>query len=676
MAGWQDYPDAPAPGAAQAAPVSPAVPGGAPGAPAASAPAWASYADAPAAQTAAPAVPAVPQMQGTARALALPASNALTGVTGVLAMPGDAEQAMHRAVHTAANWITGGTAPYDRSLWHLLPDTTDFNKLTDTIGATNRPDLIPQSPGEELEAAAARGVGGAIPATLMGDPAAALPLLTQGAGAGVGSELLQKAVPDHPVIASLVGSALGGGAAGSVYNAGARAVNAAQGVASPLVQAYDRLGIDTDLAGDVSQRPFLRAVQAFGTQNPGGAGVMEPVADKVVGQFGNALENTAADLGSSTTAQQVGQVAQTEARAWPTTVFAPKQAAAWAPVDAAIDPATPVPLDNFRSTLQSVAGDVGRLQRTSGNLLPPKAQGILDDLNTELPQGVPATWQEAARLRSIIGEAYGVPEISQGIGTQQLGRMYGALSQDMKATATASGVGPQFDAANAVSAAGHSFMSNVLSKITASRNAAQESISARDAANTLLSTDGATLQAVKAQLPNTASELGAYAVRKMGRATPANAGEEGQGVSPTTFVTNRNTWLQRNPEGYQALFGDPKTNQALQDLSTVGTTMKKTAGFLNTSKTEPASVLKELLVQVPTGGFAGHEVGGIPGAIAGAAAPVAFNLAGPYAAAKVTSYAPLSRYMATPVAKIPAPLPSVARASPTVQALVRAMNGQ
>ena len=72
MAGWQDYPDAPAPGAAQPAPGSPPVVN-APGAPAASAPAWASYADAPAAQTAAPAADALPATsaeQSTHRQLA------------------------------------------------------------------------------------------------------------------------------------------------------------------------------------------------------------------------------------------------------------------------------------------------------------------------------------------------------------------------------------------------------------------------------------------------------------------------------------------------------------------------------------------------------------------------------------------------------------------------------
>ena len=72
MAGWQDYPDAPAPGAAQPAPGTPPVVN-APGAPAASAPAWASYADAPAAQTAAPAADALPATsaeQSTHRQLA------------------------------------------------------------------------------------------------------------------------------------------------------------------------------------------------------------------------------------------------------------------------------------------------------------------------------------------------------------------------------------------------------------------------------------------------------------------------------------------------------------------------------------------------------------------------------------------------------------------------------
>src|SRR6185312_11402645 len=116
----------------------------------------------------------------------------------------------------------------------------------------------PQNERERLEAAAAQGTGAVVPMLATGAGAAAIPrALAQGAGAGVGSEVAKELLPGHHIAAPLVGGLLGGGAAGLGSTGAAKVAYAAKGVSSPVVEAYDRLGIDPKLVGDVSGVPGL-----------------------------------------------------------------------------------------------------------------------------------------------------------------------------------------------------------------------------------------------------------------------------------------------------------------------------------------------------------------------------------------------------------------------------------
>lgn len=609
-----------------------------------------------------------PQMEGVAREVALPASGIAKGALGTVGMPGTLVQGLVHGYSQLigqpfAAWMATKRGPDGRL--HSDPNapvppvlsgdnpwtSQAFQDTGRRAGIVDRPDLTPQTPRERYEAAAAEGVGGALPIAATGGLAAVPMALAQGAGAGAGAQFASEAAPGHPILAPLIGGLLGGKAGGAVLNTGTRAVNAARGVSSPLIDAYDRLGITPALAGDVTGSPALQSIQAYSAKSAGGAGRMDRASRPVVAQFGDAVDRTAADLGSSRDAIQAGEAAQRSARNWSENVFPQRQAQAWAPVNAAVAPDSHVFLDNYRTALQGINGELGALQQSGGTFLGERAQRLLDSLNTDLPHGAPAYWTEAQRLRSVVGEARGIPEISQSIGDARLGRLYASLSGDMRTTANRYGAGQAFDDANAVSTAGHAFQTNVLSKIIKSPNPAQESVTPTQATNNLLNSDGTVLQAVRNEMPDAADELAAYKLRDMALATPGRQNAGGNATAPGTFLTDLNAMRQSRPGAMEALFPEARHQEAIGDLAHVADSMKQTAALVNASNTAHHNQLGALVgmtAAIPAA-FKGYELGGLPGAIASgvgtAVAPVALG----NVAARAVSSPALSRFMATPV---------------------------
>jgi hypothetical protein len=606
-----------------------------------------------------------PQMSGVAREVALPASNLAKGALAAAGMVGDAHGYLSDLTNRYLVAPAAHALGYDyepkpiRSV--LAPDSQTTLGLGRAAGIIDRPDLAPQTTRERYEAAAAQGVGGALPFAATGGLAAVPMALAQGAGAGAGAQLASEVAPEHPIAASLIGGLLGGKAGGATLNTASRAVNAARGVSSPLVDAYDRLGITPALAGDVTGSPALRSIQAYSAKSAGGAGRMDRASKPVVAQFGDAVDRTAADLGASRDAIQAGEAAQRAARNWTENVFPQRQAQAWAPVNAAVAPDSHVFLDNYRTALNGINGELGALQKSGGTFLGERAQRLLDSLNVDLPHGAPAYWTEAQKLRSVIGEARGIPEISQSIGDARLGRLYASLSGDMRSTANRYGAGQAFDDANAVSTAGHTFQDNVLSKIIKSSNPAQESVTPTQAANNLLNSDGTILQAVRNEMPDAANELAAYKLRDMALATPGRQNAGGNATAPGTFLTDLNDMRQSRPGAMEALFPEARHQQTIGDLAHVAGSMKETAALVNHSNTaHHMGALVGMTAAIPAA-FKGYEQGGLAGALAAGIGTAVAPVAAGNLAARLTSSPALTRFMATPIPDRPAALASALR---------------
>ncbi len=590
------------------------------------------------------------EMTGAAREAALPASYAAKGVLDTLGVPGSIAKT---AINQYSKYI--GTPFAQTFLGDDARPISGDNPWTSegflnwgrSAGLIDRPDLVPHGAREELEAAAAQGAGASLPYAML--PGATLArTLAGGAGGGAGAEFGKDLAPDHPYIAPLAGALLGMGAGNAGFTLAGKAANLARGEMSPVAESYYRMQVDPRLAGDVSENAFLRGAQAYAMKSPGGAGVMERAAEPIVGQFGDAVERTAQKLGASTTAQQAGQALQDEARTWFNTTRPQIEAQAWDPVNKAVPFYTPTPLTNYEKALTDIVNRAGRLQETTGTLLPPKAQQLLSSLQNDLG-GMPATWEEAQRVRSLIGEARGVPEISQSIGTQNLNRIYAGLSDDMRAAARSQGAEAVFDAANGVSTRLHAFTDNVLSKIISSpRNPLQEGIAPETAAQNVLGAGDSVVSAIRQNMPRGADELGAYVLRRSALANPGAQDASGALVSPGTFVTNINKMRKDLPDGTNALLGG--VNDDLHDLLNIGESMKKTGQFVNTSNTATHQAFGHMAAAVLGGAEAGREFGGIPGAAIGAAVGGGIPLAGGNLLARGLTNPGFSRYISTPVA--------------------------
>jgi hypothetical protein len=511
------------------------------------------------------------------------------------------------------------------------------NQLMTGIG-----NLTGASPDDAPAGLVRKAVGAAGTFAAMGPEGIATP--AAGALAAVAGDRAASAVPDwaKPGVELATNVAVGGGAA-KVSKLADTARNFATGTGStPVLDAYKLLDIDPVLAGDVTGSPTAQALQAYASKALGGSSRIAPLEQQSVTQFGNAVERTAATLGSSRDAQAAGTALQAEARNWQNTVFPQQQAAAWQPVDQAMATATVDPA-NYRTALGTLSSKLSALPETQKALLPPRVASMLDAINADVPPGSTMAWPQAQQLRSAIGEIMGVPEISQSVGEKTLSSMYAGLSQDMKASAAANGATALFDNANAVSTAGHAFIDNTLSKIIRSRNPAQETVRPEQATTAVLGGGDTTLQALRAEMPKAADELAAYKLRDMALATPGAAGRTGGETSVGTFLTDLNRMRQTAPNGTKALFSDPAISAKVDALATAASAMKETAKRANTSGTA-TSLGTMIPMSAVTAAETYHATGSVPLAVASVAAPFVGNAA----IARSVSTPALTRFAATP----------------------------
>ena len=190
---------------------------------------------------------------------------------------------------------------------------------TKALGATDRPDLQPQTTGEKYLAAGAQGVGSMLPLAPLAAGGALGNLAragVQGLGAGLGGEAAAQALPEHPELARLGGNLAGALTAGGAFGLANRAVGAAQGNSTPTLQAYRDLNITPSLAGDVIGSPNAQMAQSYAARSPGGAGRVRAAREQAVNEFGQALDITAANYGTSRTLQQAGDKLQAGANKW------------------------------------------------------------------------------------------------------------------------------------------------------------------------------------------------------------------------------------------------------------------------------------------------------------------------------------------------------------------------
>lgn len=184
------------------------------------------------------------QMTGPMRLPAMVGSEALAGLESLESVPAQVLTALARNVgQPLADAV--GLGP--------IPEVPNIEHLSDSLGLTNNPRLLPgygPNPAtEELLAGTARGVGGALP-MFLGGPVLGSIGVGLGALGGASGEVLRQNFPNNPILpiaAPMALGLLGGGAAGVMM--AQRAAAAAPSVAQQFGDITAGLG-----AGDTTIR--------------------------------------------------------------------------------------------------------------------------------------------------------------------------------------------------------------------------------------------------------------------------------------------------------------------------------------------------------------------------------------------------------------------------------------
>lgn len=600
------------------------------------------------------------QIQGPWRLPAMVASNAAKGASSLLSIPGD--------IQTGMNSVFDKTiGPYvDKFLPKLTPqqqaklqalnnrhgilNSSVVNSAGQSLGLFNRPDLQPENKTEQYIASGAQGMGSALPFAFGGG----LPALAKGAVGGFGAGLGAQGGHDigeqygHPALGSFVG-ALGGGLAGnSLFDLGSKAVNAVSGAQSPMLQAYEQAGVTPRLAGDVTGNPTLQRIQAFAAKAPFG-GKVNDAAHETVNEFGNAVENTANQLGQSSSLQEAGTQLQGESKNWLQN-FRSQSQQNWNAVDQFIPPNTPVDVTKYSKALSDVSDTLKNAPETAKLLQTPLSRNLLEALKSDAPAGQ-LPWGDVKNIRTRIGEMLSDPNLPADTSTTELKRLYSGLSSDMQNTAAQAGPQAQqaFTAASEATKQGHDFIDNVL------RPLIKEGQTPEGAASFVLGkgkSGGTILGQIRQEMPDAADELGAYKLRDMALANKGGQNAAQNAISPTTFLSD---YSDLSSEAKSALFSDPAARSRIDALAKVADSIRQTAKLVNTSNTATHMGTQEMLDVFKNsviGGLAGHELAGVKGAIAGATMPALEPMAGKVAGS-LSGTPWLTRFLAAPRASVP-----------------------
>lgn len=613
------------------------------------------------------------QIEGAAREPLIAATNTGEGlIANTLGLPGDVGSAIGGAYdkyigNPIAKAVTGEAPSVGLQdvLSKVGPSSKQVEDLGKQAGVWDRPDLKPDGEGEELLAAGSRGLGSAIPFALAPEAELATTgkAIAQGAGAGAGAQVFDKYAPDWLPGKQLIGALLGGGTASGAANTTERAVNMASGKVSPVLQAYQDLGITPRLVGDVSQNPTMQGIQAVASKWPMSAGKVSEAAQKTNDEFGQAIENMAGNLGSSKTLQEAGSAVQDNGKKW-LKDFQDDSADLHSTLDAAVGPSTPVPLYNTTQLFHTLKNKSANNSSIQSFLTSPlmKQFGQIVETSPDVP------WETSRALKTRVGQYLENPDLIADAGGAQAKQLYGALSSDQKAAIQDPATQQLFDAANAYTTQGHQFIDNVLGDVLA------KGTNPSDVASSLLSSGvkgGEKLAALRQNMPDAADELAAVSLRRT--MAGSSEGAEGNAVSPDRWLSNRDPTRRLSPEAYQALYPSPDLQQKMTSADTVAKSMKGAQSLVNKSNSGhqvgAALLAGDALVGIPEAIRTGYEMGGLKGALIAASGPTAMLGVGPLNS-RLAVNPSLARFMSTPITASPYGY------APSLAAIPRAKGGR
>ena len=546
----------------------------------------------------------------------------------------------------------------------------DADSLANSAGLA-----APVTNGEKLASKAIEGATGA--------------LATGGIGAGIGklaagttAGRVGAALAESPIASALSGGAAGGAseyarqngagaggqlAAGLAGGLGAGGLIAGGGkladalstsvdngtrTLSPVAQAFERQNVPA-LAADVGGTGTRMATAAANT-TLGGIPLRE-AAEKSIEMARAARDRIAAAIGKPAgDATAAGSAAQSGVKTFlQSSAQKGNQLYEAIPIDGAAN----AQLSNTKQALSNITAGLKSNPELSAVISDPRMQriadaiqgkavqeptGILDaagnPIMREVQKGGALSWQDLKDFRSYVGEKAGAQALQSDIPQAKLKALYGALSDDMKATAEAQG--PKalaaFNRANSFWRARATRIENVVTPILG-KDLAKTPEAAFRQLESWAGDKGSfvrTAQALRTMPADEADTIRATIFNKLGNAHAGAQNGAGEIFSPATFITQ---WNRLPANAKAVLFPGKQYQQDISDLVTIADAQKAAGKFANTSGT----------------GMAMHMAPGIGTAMALFHNPMALLAAGgaQYSVGKMLANPKFARWLASSVDK-------------------------
>lgn len=419
-----------------------------------------------------------------------------------------------------------------------------------------------------------------------GVPVARTPagMAVEGGGYGVGYGFGSgEGGVDDRLLSAGAGGATGAGAGyfgGKLLNKLTGKKRGAGETAADVVDQGMDHGIDVPL--DVAGGRGAKIVGNTLSNMPGSAQVMNNARQRLAGQVEKAVDDVAGKFGTANSFMGMGEAGQRGAKNW---------ISRFEEVSGKVYDAIPISskaaanLSNTQAVLTDLTTKFASNPKLAEAMSNSRLSKYMDALGEK---GAALSWEDLKAFRSRIGEEIGDTRFSDGTLKSELRALYGALSEDMRATAAA--LGPKelraFERANNLYRKGQERIDTALISILGDDGRKSPEAAARALQTIAKSGKGSSdlkkLAQIRASMPTEEwGDVASSMVRLLGQ--PANS--EGREFSAQTFMRNYN---DMSDGAKNLLFGDrgrQELRENLDDFTKVVGRIAESDALRNTSNT-------------------------------------------------------------------------------------------